>query len=41
MRRRWSGLPQGHSRSHLLKRNARGIGTMHAALKGSSCDAML
>jgi hypothetical protein len=27
MRRRWSGLPRGHSRSNLRKRNARGIST--------------
>jgi hypothetical protein len=28
MRRRWSGLPRGHSRSNLRKRNARDISTL-------------
>jgi len=34
------GLPRGHSRL-ILKRNARGMGTTHAALKGSNCNEML
>src|SRR5262249_55477472 len=33
--------PRRHSRSNVLKRNARGMGTTHAAWKGSSCNAML
>jgi acyl carrier protein len=41
MRQRWSGLPRGHSRLNVLKRSARGMGATYAALKGSSCDAML
>jgi len=41
MRQGWSGSPRGRSRLNVLKQNARGMGTTHAALKGSNCNAML